>query len=108
MPDINEDKEIQERPDMVRNKSGNMDDYPLIFQINGKKDSKSIRLLISNIFNVSLFPEEIYFLSELPSEIDPFAISIIGLFSIVVTCLVSIYPAMKASKLDTIESLKYE
>ena len=80
----------------------------IIIGIFFSKNIESIRLLISNIFNVSLFPEEIYFLSELPSEIDPFAISIIGLFSIVVTCLVSIYPAMKASKLDTIESLKYE
>ena len=80
----------------------------IIIGIFFSKNIESIRLLISNIFNISLFPEEIYFLSELPSEIDPFAISIIGLFSIVVTCLVSIYPAMKASKLDTIESLKYE
>ena len=33
---------------------------------------------------------------------------IISLFSIIITSLVSIYPAMKASKLDTIKSLKYE
>ena len=69
---------------------------------------ESIRTLISDLFNVSLFPEEIYFLSKMPSEIDPFSIFIISLFSIIITCLVSIYPAMKASKLDTIKSLKYE
>ena len=28
-----------------------------------------------------------------------------SLFSIIITCLVSIYPAIKASKLDTIKSL---
>ena len=61
-----------------------------------------------NLFNISLFPEEIYFLSKMPSEIDPFSILIISLFSIAVTCLVSIYPAIKASNLDTIKSLKYE
>ena len=69
---------------------------------------ESIRTLISDLFNVSLFPEEIYFLSKMPSEIDPFSIFIISLFSIIITCLVSIYPAIKASKLDTIKSLKYE
>ena len=76
----------------------------VIFSIN----IEAIRLLISNLFNVSIFPEEIYFLSKMPSEIEPFSIFIISLFSIIITSLVSIYPAMKASKLDTIKSLKYE
>ena len=76
----------------------------IIFSIN----IESIRLIITKVFNVSLFPEEIYFLNKMPSEIDPFAIFVISLFSILITCLVSIYPAIKASKLDTIKSLKYE
>ncbi len=76
----------------------------IIFSIN----IESIRLLISNFFNISLFPEEIYFLSKMPSQIDLFSIFIISLFSIIITCIVSIYPAIKASKLDTIKSLKYE
>ena len=76
----------------------------VVFSIN----IEGIRSLISNLFNISLFPEEIYFLSKMPSEIDPFSILIISLFSIAVTCLVSIYPAIKASNLDTIKSLKYE
>ncbi len=69
---------------------------------------ESIRLLISNLFNISLFPEEIYFLSKMPSQIDSLSIFLIGLFSIIITCLVSVYPAIKASKLDAIKSLKYE
>ncbi len=69
---------------------------------------ENIRSLISDLFKISLFPEEIYFLSKMPSEIDPSSILIISAFSIIVTCLVSIYPAMKASKLDAIKSLKYE
>ncbi len=76
----------------------------IIFSIN----IESFRSLISNLFNISLFPEEIYFLSKMPSEIDPFSILIISLLSIVITCIVSIFPAIKASQLDTIKSLKYE
>ncbi len=76
----------------------------IIFSLN----IETVRLIISNIFNISLFPEEIYFLSKMPSEIDPFSILIISLFSIIITCLVSIYPAIKASKIDIIKSLKYE
>tara|TARA_B100000287_G_scaffold257569_1_gene242093 strand:+ start:1034 stop:2263 length:1230 start_codon:yes stop_codon:yes gene_type:complete len=80
----------------------------IIIGIFFSKNIESVRILISNLFNVSLFPEEIYFLSKIPSEIDPFFIFIISLFSVVITCLVSIFPAMRASKLDTIKSLKYE
>ena len=76
----------------------------IIFSIN----IEFIRSLISNLFNITLFPEEIYFLSKMPSEIDPFSIIVISIFSIIITCIVSIYPAIKASKLDTIKSLKYE
>ena len=76
----------------------------ILFSIN----IESIRSSISNLFNISLFPEEIYFLSKMPSEIDPISIIIISFFSIFITCLVSIYPAIKATKLDTIKSLKYE
>tara|TARA_B100000073_G_scaffold290012_1_gene252595 strand:+ start:877 stop:2106 length:1230 start_codon:yes stop_codon:yes gene_type:complete len=80
----------------------------IIIGIIFSKNIESVRILISNLFNLSLFPEEIYFLSKIPSEIDPFFIFIISLFSVVITCLVSIFPAMRASKLDTIKSLKYE
>ena len=76
----------------------------IIFSLN----IETIRSFISDIFNITLFPEEIYFLNKMPSEIDLNSLLIVGLFSIVVTCLVSIYPAIKASKSDTIKSLKYE
>ena len=69
---------------------------------------ENIRSFLSSIFNISLFPEEIYFLSKMPSEINVNSIFIIELCSIVVTIIVSIYPAKQASKQDPIKSLKYE
>ena len=69
---------------------------------------ENIRIFLSSIFNISLFPEEIYFLSKMPSEINVNSIFIIALCSIVVTIIVSIYPAKQASKQDPIKSLKYE
>ena len=69
---------------------------------------EKVRELLSDIFNISLFPEEIYFLSKMPSEIDFFSILIISICSIVITTIVSIFPAIKASKLDPVKSLKYE
>ena len=69
---------------------------------------ENIREFISSLFNISLFPEEIYFLSTMPSEINIQSIFLISICSIFTTIIVSIYPAFKASKLDTIKTLKYE
>ena len=69
---------------------------------------ENLRQFLSNVFNISLFPEEIYFLSSLPSEINLTSIFFISLCSILITILVSIFPALKAAKLDPIKALKYE
>ena len=69
---------------------------------------ESIRQFISNLFNINLFPEEIYFLSKMPYQLDIKSILLISICSIISTCLVSLFPAIKASNLDTIKSLKYE
>ena len=69
---------------------------------------ENLREFLSNTFNISLFPEEIYFLNQMPSEINPTSIFIISICSILITILVSIFPAMKASKLNPVEGLKYE
>ena len=69
---------------------------------------ENLRKFLSSLFNISLFPEEIYFLSTMPSEINPYSIFLISLCSILITIIVSIFPALKAAKLDPIKSLKYE
>ena len=69
---------------------------------------ENFRQFLSNIFNITLFPEEIYFLSSMPSEINPISILIISVCSVLISVLVSIFPAFKAAKLDPVKSLKYE
>ena len=69
---------------------------------------ENIREFLSYTFNISLFPEEIYFLSKMPTEINSISILIISACSIAITIVVSIYPAIKASKLDPVQGLKYE
>ena len=69
---------------------------------------ENIREFLSTTFDLTLFPEEIYFLSSMPSEINISSIFLISICSIFITILVSIFPAIKAAKLDPIKSLKYE
>ena len=60
------------------------------------------------IFNIKLFPEEIYFLNQMPSEINIKYILIICFFSLLITFLATIFPSISAAKLDPIKALKYE
>ena len=69
---------------------------------------ENLRKFLSSLFDISLFPEEIYFLSTMPSEINFVSIFIISICSIVITILVSIFPALNAAKLDPIKALKYD
>jgi len=69
---------------------------------------ENLRQFLSSVFNISLFPEEIYFLSSMPSEINFLSILVISTCSILITLIVSIFPALKAAKLDPIKGLKYE
>ena len=69
---------------------------------------EEIRVLITSIFNIRLFPEEIYFLSQIPSEINLVYILIISFFSLLITFLATIFPSLSAAKLNPIEALKYE
>ena len=69
---------------------------------------EEIRILITSIFNIRLFPEEIYFLSQMPSEINFNYILIISFFSLIITFFATIFPSLSAARLDPIKALKYE
>ena len=69
---------------------------------------ESIRVFLSYVLNVEIFPSDVYFLDELPSEINSFSIIIIFIFSLLTTSLASLIPAITISKMNTIKALKYE
>ncbi len=69
---------------------------------------EKIRLILSELFNLEIFPSDVYFLEQLPSEISMFSIIIIFLFSITITALASYIPALGISKMKTFRALKYD
>ena len=69
---------------------------------------EEIRELLTFLFNIRLFPEEIYFLSKMPSEINIISILIISGFSLTITIFASLFPSLAAAKLDPVKALKYE
>ena len=69
---------------------------------------EEIRQFLLLSFNIHIFPEDVYFLSEIPSEINLNSILLISTFSIIVTILASLFPALAVNKIEPVRALKYE
>ncbi|OUW49193.1 MAG: lipoprotein-releasing system transmembrane subunit LolC [Candidatus Pelagibacter sp. TMED196] len=69
---------------------------------------ESIRLFLSNTFNLQIFPEDVYFLTEMPSEISLSSIIIISGFSLVTSIFASLFPSLAVTKIEPIKALKYD
>ena len=76
----------------------------VIFSLNIEK----IRNILSSLFNFEIFPSDVYFLEQLPTEINFYSIIIIFIFSLIISALASYLPAMRISKMKTFRALKYE
>ena len=82
--------------------------FGIIIGILFSENIESIRVFLSYVMNVEIFPSDVYFLNEMPSEINSFSIMIIFIFSLVITTIASLIPAIAISKMNTIKALKYE
>ena len=67
-----------------------------------------IRIFLSSIFNIEIFPPDVYFLEKMPSEINPVSILVIFILSLITTTIASLIPALSITKMNTIKALKYE
>ena len=69
---------------------------------------EEIRQFLSLAFNLEIFPNDIYFLNEIPSELTLKSILSISFFSIIITTISSFLPSISATKIKPVEALKYE
>ena len=76
----------------------------VVFALNIDK----IRIFLSTFFNLEIFPQDVYFLEKLPSEISIYSIFLIFIFSLAISALASYIPALSISKMKTFRALKYD
>ena len=69
---------------------------------------EEIRQFLSSVFNLQIFPEDVYFLDKMPSEISVNSILLISIFSIFISSLASFFPSLVVTKIEPIKALKYE
>ena len=63
---------------------------------------------IENIFGIEFLSKDIYYISEVPSQILLNDILYIGFMGLLLSFIASIYPSFKASKIEPAVALKYE
>ncbi len=63
---------------------------------------------IEQVFKVQLMPEDVYYVTGLPTELNPDDVTIIALIALAMAFLATIYPAWRAARTAPAEALRYE
>lgn len=69
---------------------------------------ESIREFFSWLLGTTLFNPELYFLSQLPAEMNAGETISVILMALALSFLATIFPAWRASRLDPVQALRYE
>lgn len=69
---------------------------------------EQIRKFISYLTSTDLFSPELYYLSQLPAEIDSGEVATVVIMALTLSVIATLYPSWRASRLDPVEALRYE
>lgn len=67
-----------------------------------------ISSFIERLLGIQFFPPDVYFIDQLPAQLNVLDICLIILTALAVSFLATLYPAWNASKLDPVVALRYE
>jgi lipoprotein-releasing system permease protein len=67
-----------------------------------------LREFIGWLTDTELFAPELYYLSQLPAEMDKGETASVVIMALVLSILATLYPSWRASRLDPVEALRYE
>lgn len=69
---------------------------------------EAIKSWLENLLDSTLFPAEIYFLSRMPSIVEPNEVLQVAVMGLVLSFLATLYPSWRAARLDPVEALRNE
>ncbi len=68
----------------------------------------AITSAIERLLGVKLFDPSVYFISELPADLQAFDVAVVVIASFVLSLLATLYPAWRAARIAPAEVLRYE
>jgi lipoprotein-releasing system permease protein len=68
----------------------------------------AIEHFLSWLFRTDLFPEDVYYFKGVPAEMQMGEVSLIVVWSLIMSFVTTIYPAWRAARLDPVDALRYE
>ena len=69
---------------------------------------ESLRQFVSYLTSTNLFSPELYYLSQLPAQMDLGEVTTVVLMALGLSILATLYPSWRAGRLDPVEALRYE
>ena len=64
--------------------------------------------IIERLAGMDLFPADVYYINELPSKLVWSDVGIIGVISLLISLVATLYPSWRASRINPAEALRYE
>ena len=64
--------------------------------------------LIESVFNVTLLPADVYYITGLPYDLQASDVLVITIVALTMSFLATLYPAWRAARTDPAEALRYE
>jgi lipoprotein-releasing system permease protein len=69
---------------------------------------ETIRQWLQTLTGTKLFPDEIYFLAQMPAEVEPMEVVKVTAMAFGLSFLATLYPSWRAARLDPVEALRNE
>ena len=63
---------------------------------------------LESMLNMRFLSKDIYYISDLPSDVQWMDVVVIGVVSLVISFVATIYPSWRASRVNPVEALRYE
>ncbi len=69
---------------------------------------EAIRQFVGWLIGVDMFSSELYYLTEMPAEVDWREVLQVVVMALALSMLATVYPAWRAARMDPVEALRYE